>query len=145
VIGQACEFDYRGRRPARPSREEGYEVVLINSNPATIMTDPEMATAPTEPLTGRSWAKVIEQERPPTPLLPTLGGQTGFNLAMELHGHGVLDQYRVEMIGANAQVIAKPRTRDQFRLADGEDRAGGSAAGRTGADVGKRPGGAPGR
>ena len=117
VIGQACEFDYSGTQACKALREEGYQVVLINSNPATIMTDPEMADRTyIEPLTWEIVAKVIEKERPDA-LLPTLGGQTGLNLAMELHGHGVLDQYRVEMIGANAQVIAKAEERDQFRLA----------------------------
>ena len=117
IIGQACEFDYSGTQACKALREEGYQVVLINSNPATIMTDPEMADRTyIEPLTWEIVAKVIERERPDA-LLPTLGGQTGLNLAMELHGHGVLDQYRVEMIGANAQVIAKAEERDQFRLA----------------------------
>ncbi len=98
-------------------REEGYEVVLVNSNPATIMTDPEMADRTyIEPLTWQVVAKVIEAERPDA-ILPTLGGQTGLNLAMDLAHHGVLDKYGVEMIGANAQVIAKAEQRDLFKLA----------------------------
>ena len=117
VIGQACEFDYSGTQACKALREEGYEVVLVNSNPATIMTDPEMADRTyIEPLTWEIIAKVIEAERPDA-LLPTLGGQTGLNLAMELAQHGVLERYGVEMIGANAQVIAKAEERDQFKAA----------------------------
>ena len=117
IIGQACEFDYSGTQACKALREEGYEVVLINSNPATIMTDPEMADRTyIEPLTWEIVAKVIEAERPDA-LLPTLGGQTGLNLAMDLSKHGVLEEYHVEMIGTNAQVIAKAEERDQFRLA----------------------------
>ncbi|GAB6167052.1 carbamoyl-phosphate synthase large subunit [Thermostilla marina] len=117
VIGQACEFDYSGTQACKALREEGYEVVLVNSNPATIMTDPEMADRTyIEPLEWETVAKIIERERPDA-LLPTLGGQTGLNLAMDLVHHGVLDQYGVEMIGAKADVIAKAEERDQFRLA----------------------------
>src|SRR5512139_2524909 len=117
VIGQACEFDYSGTQACKALREEGYEVVLINSNPATIMTDPEMADRTyIEPLTWEMAAKVIEKERPDA-LLPTLGGQTGLNLAMDLARHGVLEKYGVEMIGANAKVIAKAEERDQFKAA----------------------------
>ena len=117
IIGQACEFDYSGTQACKALREEGYEVVLINSNPATIMTDPEMADRTyIEPLTWEIVTKVIEAERPDA-LLPTLGGQTGLNLAMDLARHGVLEKYGVEMIGANAAVIAKAEERDQFRLA----------------------------
>jgi len=117
IIGQACEFDYSGTQACKALREEGYEVVLVNSNPATIMTDPEMADRTyIEPLTWEIVAKVIEAERPDA-LLPTLGGQTGLNLAMDLVRHGVLDKYKVEMIGANAQVIAKAEERDQFKAA----------------------------
>ncbi len=117
VIGQACEFDYSGVQACKALREEGYEVVLVNSNPATIMTDPEMAHRTyIEPLTWEIVAKVIEAERPDA-LLPTLGGQTGLNLAMDLAKEGVLDKYGVEMIGANAQVIAKAEQRDQFKVA----------------------------
>ena len=117
VIGQACEFDYSGTQACKALREEGYEVVLVNSNPATIMTDPEMADRTyIEPLTWEIVAKVIEVERPDA-LLPTLGGQTGLNLAMDLARHGVLEKFGVEMIGANAEVIAKAEERDQFKAA----------------------------
>jgi carbamoyl-phosphate synthase large subunit len=117
VIGQACEFDYSGTQACKALREEGYEVVLVNSNPATIMTDPNTADRTyIEPLTWEIVAKVIERERPDA-LLPTLGGQTGLNVAMDLHRHGVLEKYGVEMIGANAQVIAKAEERDQFKEA----------------------------
>ena len=117
VIGQACEFDYSGTQACKALREEGYEVVLVNSNPATIMTDPEMADRTyIEPLTWEIVAKVIETERPDA-LLPTLGGQTGLNLAMDLSQHGVLEKYGVEMIGANAAVIDKAENRDQFKEA----------------------------
>ena len=103
VIGQACEFDYSGTQACKALREEGYEVVLVNSNPATIMTDPNTADRTyIEPLTWELVGKVIECERPDA-LLPTLGGQTGLNLAMDLAKHGVLEQYDVEMIGADAQ------------------------------------------
>ena len=117
IIGQACEFDYSGTQACKALREEGYEVVLVNSNPATIMTDPEMADRTyIEPLTWEIVAKVIERERPDA-LLPTLGGQTGLNLAMDLWRHGVLQEFGVEMIGANAAVIAKAEERDQFKAA----------------------------
>ena len=117
VIGQACEFDYSGTQACKALREEGYEVVLVNSNPATIMTDPNMADRTyIEPLTWEMVAKVIEVERPDA-LLPTLGGQTGLNLAMELARNGVLEKYGVEMIGARADVIAKAEEREQFKQA----------------------------
>ncbi len=117
VIGQACEFDYSGTQACKALREEGYEVVLVNSNPATIMTDPNMADRTyIEPLTWQMVAKVIERERPDA-LLPTLGGQTGLNIAMELSKHGVLEEYQVELIGAKADVIAKAEERDQFKAA----------------------------
>ena len=117
VIGQACEFDYSGTQACKALREEGYEVVLINSNPATIMTDPDTAEKTyIEPLTWEIIAKVIERERPDA-LLPTLGGQTGLNLAMELAEHGVLEKFGVEMIGANAEAIAKAEEREKFQVA----------------------------
>ncbi|MBN2295367.1 MAG: carbamoyl-phosphate synthase large subunit, partial [Pirellulales bacterium] len=117
IIGQACEFDYSGTQACKALREEGYEVSLVNSNPATIMTDPEMADQTyIEPLTWQILEKVIEKERPDA-LLPTLGGQTGLNLAMELSEHGVLEKYGVEMIAANAEVIAKAEEREQFKAA----------------------------
>src|SRR3981081_1642577 len=99
VIGQACEFDYSGTQACKALREEGYRIVLVNSNPATIMTDPNMADRTyIEPLTWEMIAKVIEKERPDA-LLPTLGGQTGLNAAMDLHRHGILERFHVEMIG----------------------------------------------
>src|ERR671937_580614 len=117
VIGQACEFDYSGTQACKALREEGYTVVLVNSNPATIMTDPEMADRTyVEPVTWEVIAKVIERERPDA-LLPTLGGQTGLNTAMDLHRHKVLEQYGVEMIGARAEVIEKAEDRELFKKA----------------------------
>src|SRR5262245_33273455 len=117
VIGQACEFDYSGTQACKALREEGYEVVLVNSNPATIMTDPATADRTyIEPLTWEIVAKVIEKERPDA-LLPTLGGQTGLNVAMDLWRHGVLEKFGVEMIGANADVIDKAESRDRFQQA----------------------------
>ena len=105
VIGQGCEFDYSGTQACKALREEGYEVVLVNSNPATIMTDPE--TAPRtyiEPITPEFVEKIIIREKPDA-LLPTLGGQTALNCAMELHRSGVLERENVRMIGANADAI----------------------------------------
>jgi carbamoyl-phosphate synthase large subunit len=117
VIGQACEFDYSGTQACKALREEGYQVVLVNSNPATIMTDPGMADATyIEPLTWEVVAKIIEAERPDA-LLPTLGGQTALNLAMDLSAHGVLEKYGVEMIGAVPDVIDKAENRNRFKIA----------------------------
>jgi carbamoyl-phosphate synthase large subunit len=117
VIGQACEFDYSGTQACKALREEGYEVVLVNSNPATIMTDPDTADRTyLEPLTCEMIEKVIQAEQPDA-LLPTLGGQTALNLAMELDREGILKKYGVEMIGARADVIAKAEDRDQFKKA----------------------------
>lgn len=117
VIGQACEFDYSGTQACKALREEGYEVVLVNSNPATIMTDPEMADRTyVEPVTWQVVAKIIEKERPDA-LLPTLGGQTGLNTAMDLHRHGVLARFGVQMIGATPEVIDKAEDREQFKKA----------------------------
>ncbi|MDG2221242.1 MAG: carbamoyl-phosphate synthase large subunit [Rubripirellula sp.] len=117
VIGQACEFDYSGTQACKALREEGYEVVLVNSNPATIMTDPATADRTyIEPLSWQMIEKIIDKERPDV-LLPTLGGQTGLNCAMDLEANGVLEKYGVEMIGANAAVIAKAEERDQFKVA----------------------------
>ncbi len=117
VIGQACEFDYSGTQACKVLREEGYQVVLINSNPATIMTDPGLADRTyIEPLTWQMIKKVIQCERPDA-LLPTLGGQTGLNLAMELAKHGVLKDFGVEMIGANTEAIAKAEEREKFQKA----------------------------
>ena len=117
VIGQACEFDYSGTQACKALREEGYVVVLVNSNPATIMTDPEMADRTyIEPITWEYVAKIIEIERPDA-LLPTLGGQTGLNVGMDLARHGILEKYGVEMIGARIDVIQKAEGRDSFKQA----------------------------
>ncbi|MYL01421.1 MAG: carbamoyl-phosphate synthase large subunit, partial [Gammaproteobacteria bacterium] len=115
VIGQACEFDYSGVQACKALREEGYRVVLANSNPATIMTDPETADAVyIEPVNARSLAAVIERERPDA-LLPTMGGQTGLNTSLELDREGVLEQFGVELIGARGDVIDKAEDRERFR------------------------------
>jgi carbamoyl-phosphate synthase large subunit len=117
VIGQACEFDYSGAQGCKALKAEGYRVILVNSNPATIMTDPELADATyVEPLILETVERITEKERPDA-LLPTLGGQTGLNLAMELVRAGVLERYGVEMIGANADVIEKAESRGRFREA----------------------------
>ena len=117
VIGQACEFDYSGTQACKALREEGYKVVLVNSNPATIMTDPEFADVTyIEPLTVDALEKIIDKERPDA-LLPTLGGQTGLNLSMDLHEAGILKQYGVEMIGAKPAAIEKGEARDVFKQA----------------------------
>ena len=117
MIGQACEFDYSGTQACKALREEGFEVVLVNSNPATIMTDPEMAHRTyIEPLTPEMVAKVIARERPQA-LLPTLGGQTGLNLAVALAEQGTLDQYGVELIGAKLPAIKKAEDRELFKAA----------------------------
>jgi len=117
VIGQACEFDYSGTQACKALKEEGFEVVLVNSNPATIMTDPEIADHTyIEPLTLEYVAKIIEKERPDA-LLPTLGGQTGLNLAFQLYEQGILDKFNVEMIGANYEVIKKAEDRECFKKA----------------------------
>ncbi|MFP5298413.1 MAG: ATP-grasp domain-containing protein, partial [Actinomycetota bacterium] len=115
VIGQACEFDYSGAQACKVLRAEGYEVVLVNSNPATIMTDPEFADGTyVEPITAEFVAKVIEREAPDA-VLPTLGGQTGLNVAMELHNSGVLEAHGVEMIGASPDTIRKAEDRRLFK------------------------------
>src|SRR6202035_5673614 len=117
IIGQGCEFDYSGVQACKALREEGYIVVLVNSNPATIMTDPDTADRTyVEAITWEVVAKIIEKERPDA-LLPTLGGQTGLNTAMDLHRHGVLEKYKVEMIGATAGVIEKAADREKFKKA----------------------------
>jgi carbamoyl-phosphate synthase large subunit len=115
IIGQACEFDYSGTQACKALREEGYEVILVNSNPATIMTDPETAhRVYIEPITWQVVEKIIEKEKPDV-LLPTLGGQTALNTAMDLWKHGVLRKHGVEMIGANADVIDKAEDRQKFK------------------------------
>jgi len=117
IISQACEFDYSGTQACKALKEEGFEIVLVNSNPATIMTDPEMADATyIEPITPEVLEKVIEKERPDA-LLPTLGGQTGLNTAIKLVEKGVLDKYNVRMIGANYDVIKKAEDRKYFKRA----------------------------
>src|ERR1700741_2108597 len=117
IIGQACEFDYSGTQACKALREEGYTVVLVNSNPATIMTDPETADRTyIEPITWEVVAKIIERERPDA-LLPTLGGQTALNTAMALHKNGVLEKFHVEMIGAKPDAIEKAEDREKFKAA----------------------------
>ena len=117
VIGQACEFDYSGAQACKALGEEGYRVILVNSNPATIMTDPEMADAIyIEPITWQTVARIIEKERPDV-LLPTMGGQTALNCALDLVREGVLEKYGVEMIGASREAIDKAEDRDLFRKA----------------------------
>lgn len=117
VIGQACEFDYSGTQACKALREEGYEVVLVNSNPATIMTDPSMAERTyIEPVTVDFVAKIIERERPDA-LLPTMGGQTALNVAVQLAQQGILEQYGVELIGAKREAIEKAEDRDLFKQA----------------------------
>ena len=117
VIGQACEFDYSGAQACKALREEGYRVILVNSNPATIMTDPEMADATyIEPITPEVVAKIIEVERPDA-LLPTMGGQTGLNTALAVADLGVLEKFGVELIGANREAIEMAEDRKLFREA----------------------------
>jgi hypothetical protein len=117
VIGQACEFDYSGAQACKALREEGYRVILVNSNPATIMTDPGLADATyIEPITPEVVAKIIEKERPDA-LLPTMGGQTGLNTALALADMGVLDKFKVELIGAKRDAIEMAEDRKLFREA----------------------------
>ena len=117
IIGQACEFDYSGTQAVRALKEEGYRVILINSNPATIMTDPNLADATyIEPLTVSYIEEIIKREKPDA-ILPTVGGQTGLNLAMSLHKSGVLDAYSVELIGAQVSAIEKAEDREEFKKA----------------------------
>ncbi|HEX9935225.1 MAG TPA: carbamoyl phosphate synthase large subunit, partial [bacterium] len=117
VIGQACEFDYSGTQALKALKRLGYTVTLINSNPATIMTDPELAdTTYVEPITPETVAKVIERERPDA-LLPTMGGQTALNMAVALAESGVLDRYGVELIGAKLEAIRKAEDRELFKKA----------------------------
>ena len=115
VIGQACEFDYSGTQACKALREEGYRVVLVNSNPATIMTDPDFADVTyIEPLNTMVLEKIIAAEKPDA-LLPTLGGQTALNLAVSLHEEGILEKYGVEMIGARYEAIQKGEDRELFK------------------------------
>jgi len=115
IIGQACEFDYSGAQACKALREEGYKVILVNSNPATIMTDPDTADVTyIEPITWQVIEKIIAKERPDA-VLPTMGGQTALNCALDLHRHGVLEKYKVEMIGANEHAIEKAEDRLKFK------------------------------
>ncbi|HNT34474.1 MAG TPA: carbamoyl-phosphate synthase large subunit, partial [bacterium] len=117
VIGQACEFDYSGTQGCKALRQEGYRVILVNSNPATIMTDPDTGDSTyIEPLDVPTVTKIIEKERPDC-ILPTLGGQTALNLAIDLSKAGVLDKYGIELIGAKREAIEKAEDREQFKLA----------------------------
>src|SRR3972149_603797 len=120
VIGQACEFDYSGTQACKALREEGYEIVLVNSNPATIMTDPELAQRTyIEPLTKEFVQAIIQRERPDA-VLPTVGGQTALNIAVELSDAGVLEEYNVEMIGAKAPAVKMAEDRELFKRAMSE-------------------------
>src|SRR5437667_19577 len=117
VIGQACEFDYSGTQACKALKEEGFRVILINSNPATIMTDPEFADRTyVEPITVEMLERIIEAERPDA-LLPTIGGQTALNTAIELADGGILERYGVELIGAKLSAIKKAEDRDLFKAA----------------------------
>jgi len=117
IIGQACEFDYSGAQACKALREEGYRVILVNSNPATIMTDPEMADATyIEPITWRTVANIIEKEKPDA-LLPTMGGQTALNCALDLDREGILEKFNVEMIGASKDAIDMAEDREKFKIA----------------------------
>ena len=115
IIGQACEFDYSGTQAIRALKEDGYRVILINSNPATIMTDPDLADATyIEPLTKEYLELVIKKEKPDA-ILPTVGGQTALNLALDLYKNGFLNQHKVELIGAQAKAIEKAEDREKFK------------------------------
>src|SRR5690625_5215350 len=115
VIGQACEFDYSGAQACKALKNAGYRTILVNSNPATIMTDPDTADVTyVEPITWQAVAKIIERERPDA-LLPTMGGQTALNCDLDLDGEGILEQYGVEMIGANADAIDKAEDSLKFK------------------------------
>src|SRR3954471_20197202 len=115
VIGQACEFDYSGTQALKALREEGYQVVLVNSNPATIMTDPELSDRVyVEPLTPEFLERIIDAERPDA-LIPTMGGQTALNLTMELHRAGILKRHGVEILGANPESIHRAEDRETFK------------------------------
>ena len=115
IIGQACEFDYSGAQACKALREEGYKVILVNSNPATIMTDPNTADVTyIEPITWEVVERIIAKERPDA-ILPTMGGQTALNCALDLHHHGVLEKYKVELIGASPEAIDKAEDRQKFK------------------------------
>ena len=122
IIGQTCEFDYSGTQAVKALKEEGYRIILVNSNPATIMTDPDMAHATyVEPITPEVVAKIIAKERPDA-VLPTMGGQTALNTALALARDGTLEKYGVQMIGADAEAIDKAEDRMKFR--DAMDKIG---------------------
>ena len=122
VIGQACEFDYSGAQACKALKEDGYRVILINSNPATIMTDPSMADATyIEPIHWETIEKIIEKEKPDA-LLPTMGGQTALNAALDLDSRGILKKHDVEMIGATKEAIDKAEDRELFAIFYGKDR-----------------------
>jgi len=117
IIGQACEFDYSGAQACKALREEGYKVILVNSNPATIMTDPNTADITyIEPITWEVVERIIDKERPDA-ILPTMGGQTALNCALDLFHHGVLEKYKVELIGASPEAIDKAEDRQKFKEA----------------------------
>jgi carbamoyl-phosphate synthase large subunit len=117
VIGQACEFDYSGAQACKALRQEGFKVILVNSNPATIMTDPETADVTyIEPITWQVVEKIIDKERPDA-ILPTMGGQTALNCALDLHHNGVLQEYGCELIGASPHAIEKAEDREKFKAA----------------------------
>jgi len=119
IIGQACEFDYSGTQACKALKEEGYRVILVNSNPATIMTDPHLADATyIEPITPAVVAKILEKEKPDA-VLPTMGGQTALNTALALAEDGTLDRMGIELIGANQEAIAKAEDRDLPRRSSG--------------------------
>ena len=117
IIGQGCEFDYSGTQAARALKQEGYKIILVNSNPATIMTDPEIADRTyIEPITLEYVSEIIERERPDA-ILPTVGGQTALNMAIELNDKGVLNKYNIELIGAQIDAIQKAEDREKFKKA----------------------------
>src|SRR4051794_17292144 len=117
IIGQACEFDYSGAQACKALRQEGFKVILVNSNPATIMTDPEMADVTyIEPITWQVVVRIIDKERPDA-ILPTMGGQTALNCALDLHRNGVLTKYKCELIGATPEAIDKAEDRLKFKNA----------------------------
>ena len=119
-IGQAAEFDFSGSQAVRALREDGYEVILVNSNPATIMTDPDVADSIyIEPINWQTLEKIIDKERPDA-LLPTMGGQTALNTALDLASRGILEKYNVEMIGASKEAIDTAEDRELFKVAMGE-------------------------
>ena len=115
IIGQACEFDYSGTQACKALKEEGYRVILLNSNPATIMTDPDIADSTyIEPMTSEIIEKIIKKEKPEA-ILPTMGGQTALNSALEIEKKGILKKYNVELIGASLDAIKKAENRELFK------------------------------